>query len=397
MNPQTKTKQPAAHAGVRSVPLQKPSQKLDFIDNLRGIAILAIIFIHSSSDVKGLSVVTDRIAEYGNMGVQLFFVLSAYTLCLSAQNRRQEPHPIKAYYIRRFFRIAPMYYLGILLHAATTLFFFREDLSIFFSRYTPGHILANIFFIHGFIPGTLNNVVFGGWSIAAEMFFYLFFPFLFPLLKRLSRNSISIATYVCATFLLSYLAIRWLMQFPYWQQGSFAYFNLINQLPVFVTGMGYFFYKNGVQTKPFQKRIAVVVSFVFATCLLIAGKQDAQITLYPFACSLSFLLLLEIYQYFPKLSLPWLARIGQLSYSMYITHWLFAWYIVGHIARQLNKFLPAEISLLVCFGISVVTAYIFSSITEKLIESKGISIGKKIIEKLNRPKAVIPVSVVQSN
>ena len=55
------------------------------------------------------------VAFTGQRGVQMFFLVSAFTLTLSHYNRRQERRPTLNYAIRRFFRIAPMLYLGILL------------------------------------------------------------------------------------------------------------------------------------------------------------------------------------------------------------------------------------------------------------------------------------------
>src|SRR5690348_13706360 len=89
-----------------------PVTKFDYIDAMRGIAILLVILVHSAFDlaIKGPA---GRIGAMGQFGVQMFFVASALTLCLSWEARRDEPHPMKSFLIRRFFRIAPMYYFGI--------------------------------------------------------------------------------------------------------------------------------------------------------------------------------------------------------------------------------------------------------------------------------------------
>ena len=59
-------------------------QKLDYIDIARGIAILMVMLVHTSQAVNGVSQLVGDIDRYGQMGVQLFFVASAYTLCFSS-------------------------------------------------------------------------------------------------------------------------------------------------------------------------------------------------------------------------------------------------------------------------------------------------------------------------
>lgn len=86
--------------------------KLRYIDSLRGLAILAVLMVHCGQ--YGINKYPDLIANIintGGRGVQLFFVASAFTLFLSLARRSET---VKSnFYIRRFFRIAPMYYLGI--------------------------------------------------------------------------------------------------------------------------------------------------------------------------------------------------------------------------------------------------------------------------------------------
>lgn len=46
--------------------------KLKFIDSIRGVAILMVILVHTAQKISDLHVLTRIIAEYGQMGVQLF-------------------------------------------------------------------------------------------------------------------------------------------------------------------------------------------------------------------------------------------------------------------------------------------------------------------------------------
>jgi peptidoglycan/LPS O-acetylase OafA/YrhL len=87
--------------------------KYDYIDTLRGLAILSVVMVHSSQNFPPRSEVLIQIAAQGSRGVQLFFIASALTLFLSmdARSGDQEPRSLESFFIRRFFRIAPAFYL----------------------------------------------------------------------------------------------------------------------------------------------------------------------------------------------------------------------------------------------------------------------------------------------
>ncbi len=79
------------------------------------MAILGVILVHSSQSVAPTNVTLLWFMGEGARGVQLFYVASALTLCMSWVARSShETFPIRNFYIRRFFRIAPMFYLAIL-------------------------------------------------------------------------------------------------------------------------------------------------------------------------------------------------------------------------------------------------------------------------------------------
>ena len=140
-----------------------------------------VILVHTCLKVNDLSILTLVIAKYGQMGVQLFFIASAYTLCLSASRRKKERHPIIKFGIRRYFRIALAYYLGILLYFFISLIESQSTHGIFIipEKYNAINIISNLTFVHGFFPPANNNIVPGGWSIGTEMAFYALFPALF--------------------------------------------------------------------------------------------------------------------------------------------------------------------------------------------------------------------------
>ena len=94
----------------------KEAGKLKFIDSLRGLAILMVVMIHVSQvgDAE-YPLFFQNIFNFGRYGVQLFFMCSAFTIFLSFERRSKiDKYPILFFFTRRFFRIAPLFYIAIL-------------------------------------------------------------------------------------------------------------------------------------------------------------------------------------------------------------------------------------------------------------------------------------------
>ncbi|PQV65230.1 Acyltransferase family protein [Abditibacterium utsteinense] len=73
------------------------AKKLEYIDILRGIAIILVVECHSARLVPAQSQFLSTLSNLGTLGVQLFFVASALTLCLSMQNRGTSKREICAF------------------------------------------------------------------------------------------------------------------------------------------------------------------------------------------------------------------------------------------------------------------------------------------------------------
>ncbi len=217
-------------------------KRYPWIDTLRGLAILMVIAVHTSHGLKGSESLLKTIFGFGGYGVQLFFVASAMTLCMSLENNYGKPRWLIKYAVRRYFRIAPMYYVGIVLYFFWSFAknYAQHGLIGPLPQYTVANVLANVVFIHGFVPAAYNDIVPGGWSIGAEAVFYVVFPVLF-LLYRTAKQPLLLS----GLLLVACYALISLVQ---WQLGQsaagsdFLYFNIANQLHVFIIGIiGFYF------------------------------------------------------------------------------------------------------------------------------------------------------------
>src|ERR1700738_2923222 len=98
--------------------------RLEWIDVLRGIAILMVILIHvgTHSHVQEKSI--KSFTDYGSRGVQLFFVVSAFILFRHVCKKFNP----KSFYTTRYARIAPMFFLALIFYAIVGLPGSRMDM-----------------------------------------------------------------------------------------------------------------------------------------------------------------------------------------------------------------------------------------------------------------------------
>ncbi|MET9681091.1 acyltransferase family protein [Streptomyces coeruleorubidus] len=116
----------------------------------------------------------------GALGVSFFFVLSGFVLTWSARDTDTAPR----FWRRRFLKIVPNYLVVWVL-----------ALVVFAAPHTDMKIgLLNLFMLQVYYPDFAIN--FGvnpaGWSLAVEAIFYLSFPLLLRLIKKIPANRINL-------------------------------------------------------------------------------------------------------------------------------------------------------------------------------------------------------------
>ena len=206
------------------------TKKYEYIDSLRGIPILMVILVHIpfvEGIVPAKSYFHEKVnlfIDNGHLGVNLFFVVSAFTLMLSHQRRQYEEHANRNFFIRRFFRIAPMYYLAIVYF--TFAYYTGFDFSnLNWENVPKKELLTNVLFINGLFPEYIHRYVPGGWSITVEFTFYALFPFLFSRIKDINK-----AVVFTLTMLLISTVVNILLTGTYADQNNF--FKIIYRNPI---------------------------------------------------------------------------------------------------------------------------------------------------------------------
>ena len=178
------------------------------IDGLRFVAIVSVVLFHlfgfienKDGSVYNNTYNFDFIANFlknGNLGVQLFFVLSGFILGLPFAKhylKGSNKVSLKSYFLRRISRLEPPYIIVMfLLLIGSTLI--SKNLSN-----TEGFqsFLASIAYMHNFIyaePSFINTVA---WSLEIEIQFYILAPILslfFSINNNLTRRFLLIFTII---------------------------------------------------------------------------------------------------------------------------------------------------------------------------------------------------------
>jgi exopolysaccharide production protein ExoZ len=294
-------------------PMTKSDHRITNLDQLRGIAILAVICIHVSARFPSNINLLDFILSLGAYGVQLFFFISAFTMCHVWNARKNTPDIKYIFYKARVLRIIPLFWMAIIFYGLERAFFHPTKI--------PSSLdyILTAFSLHTFYPTSFNNVVPGGWSIGIEMTFYLVFPFLMGIFfnKPIKFLALGIVIYFSNKIFFEPTLTNILLNPSYGftpeQVKIFVSSNFLQQAPIFLAGC--FLYhasKNG-----FKRRDILLILLWIAGVIFL--KQALDISgLFFLHCLLIGATFFYLLKNFTKIR--WLANFGKRSYGMYLIH-----------------------------------------------------------------------------
>ncbi|MDB5679941.1 acyltransferase [Sphingomonas bacterium] len=133
------------------------------IQYLRAIAAIGVVVFHTLTE-------TGHDFEFGATGVDLFFGISGFLMYYVTQGKSIGPLD---FLWRRFLRIAPLYWFATLLTVGAT--FIRPGFFWQASRDVSRVVLSLLFVPQNGIDGGIYPVLYQGWTLQYEAFFYLLF------------------------------------------------------------------------------------------------------------------------------------------------------------------------------------------------------------------------------
>jgi peptidoglycan/LPS O-acetylase OafA/YrhL len=188
--------------------VKQSARHIEFLDYVRGTAILAVFLFHSLSAAYGFvtlrwhnwlpsfsvskSFLVLLPVSLGWTGVAVFFVVSGFCIHLSFQ---RDGRQWGRFFVRRFFRIYPPYLLAVLFFA---LIFPATRLAFTYRPHADWlQLISHSLLIHNFVPGYTNGISASFWSIAVEAQLYCIYPVLLLLVGRLGWRRTLICLLVC--------------------------------------------------------------------------------------------------------------------------------------------------------------------------------------------------------
>jgi peptidoglycan/LPS O-acetylase OafA/YrhL len=360
---------------------------LDYIDALRGYAILGVIAVHASIAVPDLEWPLRLVADQGARGVQLFFVVSALTLMLSWHERGDGVLP---FYVRRVFRIGPMFWLA-------SAFYIAAQLSGLPLTFCPPpaiswpNVLATATFTHGLHPLTIDSIVPGGWSIADEMTFYILLPLLVVALRSWTTTVLALLAAVCLSMLMAALAhFGWL--FPGLGRElveGFVFQSFPNQFPAFLAGILVFHLldtfpgpaRSGLLRAGLAASLLAVVTIPF-TAVALHGDLLHTTYVMPMAYAAPFALCTWCLAKGGGglLVNPAIRYVGKVSYGAYFWHFPVLG-LLGYLF-SFGPVMPGWLRFVAIFGAAVLLSVGFSSITYRVVEMPMIRVGRQLAARL---------------
>lgn len=346
-------------AAGRSEQGAKPYGRSRTLDLLRGLAIAGVMAIHASQSFPSNIHAVDYAFMCGWTGVNVFYFVSAMTMCLM-WTQRTETNPTRKFYIRRTLRIAPLFWVAIPVYLVIN--------GTGPSSNAPGgigplQVILTATFLHGFWPDSVNSVVPGDWSIAAEMTFYLVFPLLITAFG--SRRHLYLVLAIALHLVNVCLFKPWAFAAfsAYYGSGHEAFvwnalhISFLNQLPVFLVGCALFFsLRDG-----FAKSDAAIIA-VFIALSFIADRATGS---HEFNYLMINLVLGAGVAGCIRLAIRWqpIEALGRNSYSMYLSHFAV---IFG--LRQIWPLADGLVSLLIAYVVTAALSYLAARATWHLVE-----------------------------
>jgi peptidoglycan/LPS O-acetylase OafA/YrhL len=288
----------ALSAVVATQPL---AARLDFVDGLRGIAALAVFFSHAFPQVSpAFRAYVEPYFYLGNWGVVLFLICSGFILPVSLERQGS----LGRFWVRRIFRLYPLYWVSLLLLVA---FGFGETRMLLSGPPTQSLqiFLANMTMFQAFLG--IPHLIALYWTLTLELLFYLLLSLLF--LLRLN------ARFSAATLVLILLAIGAELALPI----PFA-FSYSTHLLLILVGMVAYRHYTGTLRPAVGVGVALLTPLLLVIPqLLDPGNADQQLAwvaaqLAAYACfGVAYLLRARPVH-------PALRYLGRISYSIYLMH-----------------------------------------------------------------------------
>ncbi len=354
------------------MPISNPSKRIFGLDFLRAIAVSLVLFSHTLELIIPEKWVPGLMKLTGFLGVELFFVLSGFLigsiLIKTVDKANYNFDSIKKFWMRRWFRTLPNYYLFLLIYFIV--YYFQHDhfLLADWRYFSYFGFLQNVFTFHPNFFGV-------AWSLSVEEWFYILFPLIllgsYRLFKTDKKRILSTIIFCLVVFLLLRLGTGLFIDMP-WDKGFRKVVVLrLDAIAYGVLGAYAYYYMEGLWLKYRNLTLFMGLLFLAAFCYFFWWDFHSNANALFFTKTLSFSLvglsMLCLFPYFNSLKeakfslwgklLTWMSLI---SYSLYLSHPLL-------IASLANFEISWNLKFVLCWLLSIGVSSVVYLLYEKPI------------------------------
>ncbi|WP_317852552.1 acyltransferase [Streptomyces venezuelae] len=356
----------ASSAGPSATRSAGPSHgRLRALDGLRLLAALMVALYHFGGRNGDISKAwgdspRDLFPDaapwfaYGPLGVQFFFVISGFVICMSAWGR-----PLRSFLASRVARLYPAYWVAVVL--VTVVFALPM---VAWRTVSPTDFLANLTMFQQ--PMGAERVLGVCWTLWAEMRFYVLFA-LFVILPGGGRQRTlvfcavwAVAAVVADASENELLAMALMPEYaPFFIGGIGLYLVHRNRRDMAGWGiaalgwlMGQHYAVAGLWHAPNPKFFSYRESWVIIAIVTLAFALIALVAV----------------GLFDWMNWSWLTVAGALTYPFYLVHEHLGWVVIHTLHRRLE--VPAVATFAATVGIMLVLAWLIHRLVERPLTPK---------------------------
>lgn len=341
------------------------------LTSLRFFAVLYVVLFHYHLKIHPFF---DAIIAKGYLAVDFFFILSGFILTHCYLLQIQEARfSYKDFLIRRLARIYPVHLATLLLTALLFGIGLIMGMQGLEQALKLPSFIHNVFLVHAW--GLSDKMTYNrySWSISAEFFAYLAFPFLLKWCLKFNRIGLLLISY-------SLLAIMWtasepMLAVPFTKMTTNGAYRII---PEFLIGMSLYLFamKHKLTVKGDYTLIGSLLAVAISITLL---ESDFLVVLI-----FSFLVLFTAEQTRQEqksvLSNSFCIYLGEISYSLYMLQYPFMFGVFALTLEQILKFHNTSFLWNYLWGIAPIILILLAMLTHKYIEHPARSLVVKYFE-----------------
>lgn len=287
------------------------------ISFLRAFSVISVLLYHFKfSYFQG-----------GFVGVDIFFVISGYLMTkIILSGFEQHNFNLLNFYKRRVLRIFPALLVMILFFSVIIFFLLPTQFLVYLkSAFSSSLFFSNIYYYLNsgyFDQSSQYNFLLHTWSLAVEWQFYLLYPILLLLLRKLYLiNRFRFKKFYYLLIFFSIIS----MLYHNRNSNSFSFYIFYTRAWEMMLGGAAFLNEKTLKKIPEKIKILIIIlSFiviVYFTCINdFKGVWPDLITIIPVLC---ISVIISINHDFGIYKNKMLKHIGDLSYSIYLYHWPF--------------------------------------------------------------------------